>query len=64
VQALARKSRNKTGTAQTPESDLTSESQSIATLALSVVVSRCDNRSEIQQGLDYADRKSQILPRR
>ena len=44
-----RKSRSKTGNGQTPESGLTSESQSIATLALSVVVSRCDKRSEIQQ---------------
>ena len=35
--ALLRKSRNKTGNGQTPESGLTSESQSIATLALSVV---------------------------
>jgi hypothetical protein len=42
-----RKSRSKTGNGQTPESGLTSESQSIATLALSVVVSRCDKRSEI-----------------
>jgi hypothetical protein len=33
-----RKSRSKTGNGQTPESGLTSESQSIATLALSVVV--------------------------
>ena len=38
MQALARKSRSKTGNGQTPESDLTSESQSITTLALSVVV--------------------------
>ena len=38
MQALLRKSRNKTGNGQTPESGLTSESQSIATLALSVVV--------------------------
>ena len=34
----SRKSRSKTGNGQTPESGLTSESQSIATLALSVVV--------------------------